>query len=61
MTRNIGNLENPQPGLFDCQEPSIVLTPTQSAQLATLVEALLAEIVAALAKREAGDEQQDHR
>ena len=42
MTRNIGNLENPQPGLFDRQEPSIVLTPTQSAQLATLVEALLA-------------------
>ena len=39
--------------------PRIALAPAQKAQLATLVEALLAEIAAALA-REAGNEQ-DHQ
>ena len=60
MTRTIANSENPQPGLFDQTEPSAVLTPKQEAQLATLVEALLIEIAATLASREAGHEQ-DHR
>ena len=60
MDRN-DRAENPEPGLFDSLKPSIALTPSQSAQLETLVEALLAEIVAALAKREAGNEQQDQR
>ena len=41
------------------QVPRIALAPAQKAQLATLVEALLAEIAAALA-REAGNEQ-DHQ
>ena len=60
MTRTIANVENPQPGLFDQTEPSTVLTPKQEAHLATLVEALLIEIAATLASREAGHEQ-DHR
>ena len=60
MTNRSGKPENAEPGLFDSLEPSITLKPSQSAQLETLVEALLAEIVAALAKREAGNEQQDH-
>ena len=53
--------ENRQPSLLELIEeaPRIALAPAQKAQLATLVEALLAEIAAALA-REAGNEQ-DHR
>ena len=53
--------ENQQPSLLELIEdvPRIALAPAQKAQLATLVEALLAEIAAALA-REAGNEQ-DHR
>ena len=57
MTRNIENLENPQLKLFDQDEPSISFAPAKRAQLATLVEALLAEIAAALATWEADDEQ----
>ena len=56
-------IENHQPSLLELIEevPRIALHPAQRAQLATLVEALLAEIAAALAmKKEAGDEQ-DHR
>jgi hypothetical protein len=60
MTHRNGKPEHPEPGLFDSLEPSITLKPSQSAQLETLVEALLAEIVAALAKQEASNEQQDH-
>jgi hypothetical protein len=60
MTRRVANLDNPQPGLFDQDEPSVALTPMQSARLATLVMALLLEIAVALATGEAGDEQ-DHR
>ena len=41
-------------------EPSVVLAPAQTAQLAMLVETLLLEIAAALATGEVGDEQ-DHR
>ena len=59
MMRTIGNPEDPQSQLFDCNEPSIALPPTHRAQLATLVETLLTEIAAALASREAVDEQ-DH-
>lgn len=59
MTRHIEHHKNPQPGLFELDEPSIALAPTQRAHLATLVDALLAEIAAALATGEAGDEQ-DH-
>jgi hypothetical protein len=57
MTRRNSNLENPQPGLFDQDEPSITLAPLQTAQLATLVEALLLEIAVALATEEIGDDQ----
>jgi hypothetical protein len=60
MTRRIANTEDPQPGLFDRDEPSVALTPAQRARLATLVATLLAEIAVALATGEAGDEQ-DHR
>jgi hypothetical protein len=50
--------ENQQPSLLELIEevPRIALAPAQKAQLATLVEALLAEIAATLA-REAGNEQ----
>ena len=60
MPRRAADLDNPQPGLFDRDEPSVALTPAQSARLATLVAALLLEIAVALATGEAGDEQ-DHR
>ena len=60
MTRRIANLDNPQPGLFDQDEPSVELTPAQRAHLTTLVATLLVEIAVALATGEAGDEQ-DHR
>ena len=53
--------ENQQPSLFEFIEeaPRIALAPAQKTQLATLVEALLAEIAAMLA-REVGNEQ-DHQ
>jgi hypothetical protein len=53
--------ENQQPSLLELIEevPRISLAPAQKAQLATLVEALLAEIAATLA-REASNEQ-DHQ
>lgn len=57
MTRRIANIEEPQPGLFDQDEPSIALTPAQRAHLATLVATLLIEIAVALATGEGGDEQ----
>lgn len=38
-----------QPSLFDSTVPAVTLTPTQKAELATAVEALLREIAAALA------------
>jgi len=56
-------IENHQPSQLELPEevPRIALHQAQKAQLATLVEALLAEIAAALAiKKEAGNEQ-DHR
>ena len=53
--------ENQPPSLLELIEevPRILLAPAQKAQLATLVEALLAEIAATLA-REACNEQ-DHQ
>jgi hypothetical protein len=60
MKRKTANLEFPEQGLFDLDEPSVVLAQVQTAQLATLVGALLIEIAAALAAGEEGDEQ-DHR
>jgi len=60
MPRRIATIEKSQPGLFDPDKPSVSLTPTQSARLATLVVALLLEIAGALATEEAGDEQ-NHR
>jgi hypothetical protein len=47
-------------GLFDLDEPSVVLAQVRTAQLVMLVETLLIEIAVALATGEEGDEQ-DHR
>ena len=60
MKRKTANLEFPEQGLLDLDEPGVVLVQVQTAQLATLVGALLIEIAAALAAGEEGDEQ-DHR
>jgi|GEM_PF-3470361 hypothetical protein len=53
--------ENQQPSLFDLapETPSIALTTALKAELATLVEALLAEIAATLAKEVSNE--QDHQ
>jgi hypothetical protein len=48
-----------QPDLFEQDEPRVLPALSQKEQLATLVEALLFEIAAALANGEAGDDQ-DH-
>ena len=48
-----------QPSLFDSLVPTVTLTPTHKAELATAVEALLREIAAALVDttaREGGHE-----
>ena len=59
MKRKAENLE-PQQGLFDLDEPSVVQAQFKTAQLVMLVETLLIEIAVALAAVEEGDEQ-DHR
>jgi hypothetical protein len=51
--------ENPEPSLFDKDEPRVVLTPAQKIELETLVKTLLFEIATALLNGEAGDDQ-DH-
>ena len=56
MTRQF---ENPQPSLFDEDEPRVELAPAETIGLATLVKALLLEIATALANGEAGDDK-DH-
>ena len=58
MTREPENL---QQSLFE-ERPRIELRPAQRAELATVVEALLREIAAALvnAKRGESDHEQDH-
>ena len=58
MKRKVANLE-PQQGLFDLDEPSVVVAQVKTAQLVMLVETLLIEIAVALAAGEQGDEQ-DH-
>jgi hypothetical protein len=59
MTRQSENL---QPSLFDEERPRVELRPDQRTELATVVEALLREIAAALvnAKRGGSDHEQDH-
>ena len=59
MKRKTANLEPPL-GLFDLEEPIVVLAQVKTAQLVVLVEALLIEIAVALAAGEESDEQ-DHR
>jgi hypothetical protein len=56
----MGQFEKLQPGLFDRAGSNVELTPALRVQLATLVEALLSEIAAALTIREGCDDQ-DHR
>jgi len=51
---------NRQPNLFDMDEQPTAPIPAQREQLAVLVEALLSEIIAALATEEVDDDQ-DHR
>ena len=51
--------ESPQLGLFDEDEPRVVLEPAQKVALTTLMEVLLLEIATALANGEIGDDQ-DH-
>jgi hypothetical protein len=48
-----------QPDLFEQDEPRVLPVLSQKEQLATLVEALLLEIAAALVSGEVGDDQ-DH-
>jgi len=57
----VQTIENQQPSLLELIEeaPRVALAPARKAQLAMLVEILLAEIAATLA-REVGNEQ-DHR
>jgi hypothetical protein len=50
---------NIQPDLFEQDEPRVLPALSQKEQLATLVEALLLEIAAALASGEVGDDE-DH-
>jgi hypothetical protein len=50
---------SPQADLFENDEPRVVPPPALKTRPATLVEALLLEIAAALATGEAGDDQ-DH-
>jgi hypothetical protein len=57
--RNL-KVENRLPIPFEQEAPHIDLSEMQRAQLAKLLEALFAEIAAALAIREIGDDQ-DHR
>ena len=52
--------QNLQRSLFDEDETHVVLATTHMGALATLVEALLLEIAAALANGGLGDDQ-DHR
>ena len=54
--------ENLQPSLFEAERPCVELHAVQKSELATVIEVLLREIAAALAKaasRGSGDDQ-DH-
>ena len=60
MRRRNLKVENRFPTLFEEETPGIDLSEMQRARLANLLEALFAEIAAALSTREVGDDQ-DHR
>lgn len=59
MTHRSKNL---QPSLFEAQRPRIELRAVQKSELAAVIEALLREIAAALAKAASGGsgDDQDH-
>jgi len=54
--------ENLQPNLFEAERPWIELRAAQKSELATVIEGLLREIAAALAKAASGEsgDDQDH-
>jgi hypothetical protein len=54
--------ENLQPSLFETERPCVELRAAQKSELATVIELLLREIAAALAKTANGDsgDDQDH-
>ena len=60
MPRKTETRENLQLSLLEQGQPDVELSPTTRPQLATLIEALLSEIAAALVTGEVGDDQ-DHR
>jgi hypothetical protein len=59
MTRRSKDL---QPGLFEAERPFVKLGAAQKSELATVIEVLLREIAAALAKAASGGggDDQDH-
>jgi hypothetical protein len=59
MTHRSKNL---QPSLFEAERPCVGLRADQKSELATVIEALLREIAAALAKAASGEsgDDQDH-
>ncbi|WP_024513389.1 hypothetical protein [Bradyrhizobium sp. ARR65] len=54
--------ENLQPNLFEAERPCVELHTSQKGELATVIEVLLREIAAALAKAASGasGDDQDH-
>ena len=54
--------ENLQPSLFEAERPCVKLRAAQRSELATVIEVLLREIAAALAKAASGEsgDDQDH-
>ena len=48
--------ENLQPSLFEAERPRVELRAAQKSELATVIEVLLREIAAALAKAASGGE-----
>jgi hypothetical protein len=59
MTRQSKNL---QPSLFEAEQPCVELRAAQKSELATVIEVLLREIAATLAKAASGGsgDDQDH-
>ena len=59
MTHRSKNL---QPSLFEAERPCVELRTVQKSELATVIEVLLREIAAALAKAASGEsgDDQDH-
>ncbi len=51
--------KNPQPNLFDEDEPRVELAPAQQAELATLMKVLLLEIATSLTNGGIGNDK-DH-